>query len=408
MDMDSTAEPSRTMDSFIAEFSASGGAERSNAQLFVIGLCEVLGLPRPDAAKEDTAHDDYVFERRVAFHHANGSASAGWIDCYRRDSFILEAKQSKKRATQSDPDQLTLPGEAFLPKTGHAVQGTRRWDRVMVEAKKQAENYARALPVDHGYPPFLLIVDVGNVIEVFADFSGQGKNYSHFPDRQSYRIGMDDLREPDIQARMRAIWTDPQSLDPARRSAAITRDIADRLAIVARRLEKKNDPKVVAEFLMRCIFTMFAEDVGLLPKDSFRELLTDMKSRPQDFAPALESLWRDMDEGGFAGAIRATVKRFNGTLFKDRTALPLDLDELNELCIAAGRDWQDVEPAIFGTLLERALDARERSQLGAHYTPRAYVERLVVPTIIEPLRRDWEASRAPCAISKPRGRIATR
>lgn len=389
--MDDAGAPSRTIDSFVAEFSASGGSERANAQLFVIGLCEVLGLPRPDAAREDTAHDDYVFERKIAFRHPNGTTTPGWIDCYKRDAFILEAKQSRKRTTKGNPDQLALPGEAFLPKTGHAIQGTRQWDRVMVQARKQAEDYARALPVDHGYPPFLLIVDVGHVIEVFADFSGQGKNYSHFPDRQSYRITMDDLRDPAVQDRLRTIWEDPQSLDPARRSAAITRDIADRLAIIARRLEKRHDPKTVAEFLMRCIFTMFAEDVGLLPRDSFKDLLADMRTKPQDFVPAMESLWRDMDEGGYAGAIRATVRRFNGSLFKDRTALPLDPDELNELCIAAGRDWQDVEPAIFGTLLERALDPRERSQLGAHYTPRAYVERLVVPTIIEPLRSDWDA-----------------
>src|SRR5205085_7772281 len=39
--------------------------------------------------------------------------------------------------------------------------------------------------------------------------------------------------------------------------------------------------------------------------------------------------------------------------------------------------------------LEQALDAEERKRLGAHYTPRAYVERLVVATIIEPLRADW-------------------
>ena len=389
--MDDARGSTRTIDSFIAEFSASGGAERSNAQLFVMGLCEVLGLQRPSAAQSDTASDDYVFERRIAFRHPNGTTTPGWIDCYKRDSFILEAKQSRKRSTKGDPDQLALPGDAFLPKTGHAIQGTRQWDRVMVQARKQAEDYARALPVDHGYPPFLLIVDVGHVIEVFADFSGQGKNYSHFPDRQSYRITMDDLRDTAVQDRLRTIWDDPQSLDPARRSAAITRDIADRLAIIARRLEKRHDPKTVAEFLMRCIFTMFAEDVGLLPRDSFKDLLADMRTKPQDFVPAMESLWRDMDEGGYAGAIRATVRRFNGSLFKDRTALPLDPDELNELCIAAGRDWQDVEPAIFGTLLERALDPRERSQLGAHYTPRAYVERLVVPTIIEPLRSDWDA-----------------
>ena len=45
-------------------------------------------------------------------------------------------------------------------------------------------------------------------------------------------------------------------------------------------------------------------------------------------------------------------------------------------------------------LLERALDPRERSKLGAHYTPRAYVERLVVPTVVEPLREEWSAVQA--------------
>jgi type II restriction/modification system DNA methylase subunit YeeA len=67
-----------------------------------------------------------------------------------------------------------------------------------------------------------------------------------------------------------------------------------------------------------------------------------------------------------------------------------------DLLIAAGRaDWRDVEPAIFGTLLERALDPRERHKLGAHYTPRAYVERLVLPTVIEPLRAEWQTVQAP-------------
>ena len=66
-----------------------------------------------------------------------------------------------------------------------------------------------------------------------------------------------------------------------------------------------------------------------------------------------------------------------------------------ELLIEAGEsDWSDVEPAIFGTLLERALEPRERHKLGAHYTPRAYVERLVLPTVIEPLREKWDAARA--------------
>ena len=115
-----------------------------------------------------------------------------------------------------------------------------------------------------------------------------------------------------------------------------------------------------------------------------------MVDTPEHFAPALESLWRAMDEGDYSPYLNATLKRFNGALFRKCRAIALEKDDIRELHIAAGRDWRDVEPAIFGTLLERALDKRERAKLGAHYTPRAYVERLVVPTIIEPLRADWE------------------
>ncbi len=380
------------IDRLIAAATASGGSERANYQLFVLDLCHALGLDRPQMASERNALNDYVFERRVDFKHPDGSRTPGFIDCYKRGHFILEAKQTVRRGARPvDPLQTTLLGEDFgQVRSGAAMRGTRGWDQVMINARRQAESYARALPVEHGYPPFLLVVDVGHVIEVYADFSGQGKNYAHFPDRRGYRIYMDDLREPEIQDRLRAIWTDPHSLDPARLSARVTNEVAERLARIARRLEGKHDPQDVAEFLMRALFTMFAEDVGLLPDKSFCRLLEELKDRPAHFVPALESLWRSMDEGGYDPRLMDQVRRFNGTLFKNRRALPLDREDISELWIAARRDWRDVEPAIFGTLLERALDPRLRAKLGAHYTPRAYVERLVVPTVIEPLRREWE------------------
>ena len=385
------------IDAFIARWEKSGGAELANFQMFADELCDLLGLPRPDPSQELNEFNDYVFERRVAFKHDDGTATPGRIDLYRRGSFVMEAKQSAKRvkAAQADPQQPSLlPEDAAQVKAGTAIRGTRGWDKAMRKAKRQAEDYARALPREHGWPPFILVVDVGYVMEVYADFSGQGKNYAQFPDRAGYSIPLADLRDPAIRARLRAIWTDPQSLDPARRSAEVTRDIAERLARIARNLEGKHDTKEVAEFLMRCLFTMFAEDVGLLPERGFEKLLERIVETPQNFQPALESLWRVMDEGGYDSYLNETVKRFNGALFRNRKAIALDKDDIRELWIAASRDWRDVEPAIFGTLLERALDRKERAKLGAHYTPRAYVERLVVPTIIEPLRADWEEAQA--------------
>jgi hypothetical protein len=96
----------------------------------------------------------------------------------------------------------------------------------------------------------------------------------------------------------------------------------------------------------------------------------------------------------FSPVLRQKLLRFNGGLFEETDALDLTEEQLAILTWAAAADWRDVEPAIFGTLLERALSPIERHKLGAHYTPRAYVERLVLPTIIEPLREDWDAARA--------------
>jgi hypothetical protein len=104
---------------------------------------------------------------------------------------------------------------------------------------------------------------------------------------------------------------------------------------------------------MRCIFTMFAEDVGLLKEQLFTEALsTRWKDNPTSFKPEVEALWQAMNEGGSFG-FHGQLLRFNGGLFADPVAFDLSADQIQILLDAAERDWQNVEPAIFGTLLER-------------------------------------------------------
>ncbi len=376
---------------FIARWTANeGGQERANYALFLSELADVLGVPRPDPANASTEDNDYVFERAVKEPNGDGTYNHRRIDLYKRGCFVLEAKQSRLKPGSGKEMAPTTP-DAF---GGAKVRGRRgadrSWDALMYDAKAQAVNYARCLPVDHGWPPFVLVCDVGHAIEVFADFTGQGKNYAQFPDRQGFRIYLEDLRDGKIRDRLRTIWTDPQSLDPSKKAAKVTRDIAERLAAVSKAAEKHGWPtEEVATFLMRCLFTMFAEDVELLPKDAFRNVLEKCEADPEKFPHLVGQMWEAMDTGGYAIAIEAKVKRFNGEFFRSRRVLPLGREEIGELRRAAAADWREVEPAIFGTLLEQALDPQDRRRLGAHYTPRAYVERLVVATIIEPLRDEW-------------------
>lgn len=380
------------IEAFIARWQGrEGGQERANYGLFLTELCDALGLPHPDPAGATTEHNDYVFERAVRETHTDGTVSVRRIDLYKRGCFVLEAKQSRQKGGKKE---VAGQAELFMDE-GERKRGThagsRSWDVLMMNARAQAQAYAHALPANHGWPPFILVCDVGNIIEVYADFSGLGKNYNQFPDRESFRIRLEDLCDPTIRERLCGIWTDPKSLDPSLARARVTRQIAERLAAVSKALErtKKYDAETVAMFLMRCLFTMFAQSVELLPKDSFVQLLKKCEAEPSKFEPMVGQLWDAMNVGAFAYAIEAQVKRFNGEFFKSHAALPLGREETGELRAAAECDWRDVDPSIFGTLLEQALDAEERRRLGAHYTPRAYVERLVVSTIIEPLRADW-------------------
>ncbi len=361
---------------FIDKWKQSAASERANKDSFLRDLCDVLNVPHPNPATGDPDRDQYVFERNAVLIHGGDKHTLGKIDLYKHGCFILEAKQGS---------------EIESKKIGTARRDTPAWNIAMQNAYGQALTYASTIEPP---PPFLIVTDIGYCFDLYASFDGT-RNYRKFPDALTSRISLESLAKLENIETLRGIFLDPYSLDPSKRSAKVTREIAGHIAELAKALEEAgHDPEKVAKFLMRCLFTMFAEDVELLPKGIFADALEKRwLEHPEIFPSELEDLWRRMNAGGFLfGA--GKIWQFNGGLFADPTALPLDKHQLWILAYAAKSNWSDVEPAIFGTLLERALDPKERHRLGAHFTPRAYVERLVRPTIEEPLRAEWDNVRA--------------
>ena len=173
-----------------------GGQERANYAMFLTELCEVLGVGRPDQASHVAASNAYAFERAVTFRLPDGSKAQGRIDLYKRNSFVLEAKQSRRKGTDKAlPDQgdlLIADAADTLPRGRKSA--SRAWDVLMLNARQQAEDYARALPASEGWPPFLIVCDVGHCFEIYADFTGQGKNYAQFV-----------ITHPFLRARIRSL-----------------------------------------------------------------------------------------------------------------------------------------------------------------------------------------------------------
>ena len=327
-----------TVADFLARWRDAGAAERANKDSFLAELCDLLGVPRPDPKTNDPARDRYVFEKEV-LRPGEERASLGFIDLYRAGAFVLEAKQVDAAKRESPA-----------------------WHQAMNDAYGQALGYARSLPEP---PPFVVVCDLGYCIDLYAAFDGAGA-YRPFPDAFRKRLYLNELERH--APRLRALWLDPHSLDPSREQARVTRDVAAKIAALARELEADGHaPETVARFLMRCLFTMFAEDVGLLAGKPLSKFLAEYWiPNPPSFPVGIASLWQAMNDGG--DTLAGRVLRFNGGLFRESTALPLSAAHLRLLAEAARSDWSQVDPSIFGTLLERALDATERHRLGAHYT----------------------------------------
>jgi type II restriction/modification system DNA methylase subunit YeeA len=320
---------------FVEKWRKASLTERSASHEHFLDLCEVFDHPRP--AADDPTGENFTFEKGASKH----GGGRGWADVWKRGFFGWEYKR-KHEDLNAAYDQLLKYREAL-------------------------EN-----------PPLLVVCDMDR-FEIHTNFTATvGKTHI---------ISLDDLDTPRNIEIMRSVFHDPNRLRPDATSEAITKEVAKRLAEVAQGLRKRGIPSMdVARFLDRIVFCLLAEDVGLLPRKLFSQIVE--KSRdPHHFSKLISQLFDAMAQGGDFGI--ETIRHFNGNLFIDSPVLELTLAEIGRVQTAARLDWSAVDPSIFGTLFQRGLDPDTRAQLGAQYTSREDIETLIEPVVMQPLRREW-------------------
>ena len=330
-----------TPQDFVARWRQSTLTERSSSQSHFIELCHILGQQTPTEA--DPTGSWYTFERGAE----KTQGGQGWADVWRRGCFAWEYKGKHKD---------------------------------LIKAYEQLLQYREALE----NPPLLIVSDIDS-IEVHTNFTNTVK--------QIYRFTLDDLLDARKLDHLRRIFTEPDTFRTAPTTASVTEAAAREFAKLADILRNQGeDPRRAARYLIRLLFCLFAEDVGLLPNNAFAKLVRAFKDDPSQFTQSIRELFAAMSTGGNFGYER--IPYFDGRLFDDADAPPLSRNGLDVLNVASELDWSAVEPAIFGTLFERSLDPSKRAQLGAHYTSRDDILLIVEPVLMAPLRRQWDEVRA--------------
>nr|WP_294513077.1 DNA methyltransferase [uncultured Rhodopila sp.] len=320
----------------ISKWHANTRNERAASQEHFLDLCGVLNEPTPNSDPTGAA---YAFEKGAT----KASGGEGWADVWRRGRFAWEYKGKHKD---------------------------------LEAAHRQLLQYAGALE----NPPLLVTSDISRIIV--------RTNWTNCVSER-HELLLDDLANPERLGVLKSVFSDPERLLPNKTRAALTAEAAAEFAELAGRLRHRgNDPQTVAHFVNRLVFCLFADDVGLLPAGLFERMLAASRMRPAQFEAYASRLFTAMAKRG--GEVDFTpVAWFNGGLFEDDAALALEADDIVLLQKAAALDWAEVDPSILGTLFERGLDPDKRSQLGAHYTSRDMIERLIEPVVRRPLLAEW-------------------
>ena len=353
-----TIEPSMSVDEFVAKWRNAALRERANSQTHFNDLCAVLDVATP--VEEDPSGESYTFEKHVDL-PGGGSGDA---DVWKRGHFGWEYKSGGKSLS---------------------------------DAYKQLLGYREGLE----NPPLLVVCDM-NRFEIHTNFTNTEPRVieftlKHLEENPTHYIRL-----------LREVFLDPEALHPNRDPRYITETAAAKFGEVAEALRERDghDPALVARFLNRIIFCFFAESVGLYRnlRGAIEKPVTDVFDNMSADATLSKrivgQLFEAMAERDVRNFGAYYIRWFNGGLF-DETAVPETLQLTGDLAQiineTAELNWSRVDPAIFGTLFERGLDPKRRSQLGAHYTDPDNIMRVVEPVALRPLRREFDALRAELA-----------
>jgi hypothetical protein len=147
-------------------------------------------------------------------------------------------------------------------------------------------------------------------------------------------------------------------------------------------------------FLSRLLFCFFAEDTGIFEQEGLftESLVRHTSTNGKDVHSFLNALFRRLNSktGNFLEHLQA-FPYVNGGLFRDEIECPRFSTKSRNILIECGElDWSEINPDIFGSMIQAVADPEERSNLGMHYTSVPNILKLIRPLFLDELNAEVE------------------
>lgn len=305
-----------------------------------------------------------------------------FFDVFGKKRRLLASFEERVKSLKATYHRIDL----FWPGTLLAEHKSR--GQSLEKAESQAFQYIRELASadrEEEIPQFVIVSDFARMVlydleagedEGTVEFSLDDlhkhiKHFAFFIGQKTHRFGEED----------------PANLE----AASIMADLHD--AIEAGNYRGAE----LERLLVRLLFCLFADDTGIFDTAQF-EMFIENRSKEDgsDLGAQLNHLFEVLNTPQDRRVTNldedlADFPYINGELFANPLHTPgFNRDMRNRLLTACRFDWSRISPAIFGSLFQGIMDAKERRQIGAHYTSERDILKVIRPLFLDELHAEFE------------------
>jgi len=153
-------------------------------------------------------------------------------------------------------------------------------------------------------------------------------------------------------------------------------------------------------FLTRLLFCYFAEDSNIFEDNVFTDsIASHTQVDGSDVDSYLERLFDvfNQDEKSRDSSLPQYLKAFpyvNGGLFRDKQPVPkFTTKSRNILIEIGGLDWSEINPDIFGSMIQAVVTPEHRGDMGMHYTSVPNIMKVMQPLFLDELQEEFEKAK---------------
>ena len=148
-------------------------------------------------------------------------------------------------------------------------------------------------------------------------------------------------------------------------------------------------------FISRLLFCFFAEDTGIFEENLFTSSIQRYtKEDGSDLTDYLANTFRIMDVSLRGMDTMSIIKQFpyvNGGLFSKHIQIPKMGAKARRIIIECGElNWKDINPDIFGSMIQAVVNPEERANQGMHYTSVPNIMKVINPLFLDELRGEYD------------------